>query len=435
MTGEYESLKTVLRTIEAKKDLNKDNIIDKIKTELEEQDQDLYEEWEEDEFGVNHGFSLNISGIEYSKLPLLIIAAQNVYTQNVYTQNGYKKTVEALIKAGANVNAVDQCKRTPLHHAALNGCVDTVEVLLKEGAKVDSVDQYEMTALHNAAENGHKEIVEVLIKNKADNIDAKNCNGSTALYCAALNNHANIVNTLIKAGADVNEKDISGWTALQCAASNGHVDTVEALIKEGANVSAVDKDKRTPLHHAASNGHVDTVEVLIKERANVNAVDKDKRTPLHHAAKNGRVDIVNALIKAGANVKAVDKDGMTYLDYAEKHTKKCAEEKYAEGYAKSESVVKALSDAAFVKARNKAMIAGGVTTLLGTAIAVALFTTGTITAQLIPIVIAVVAVTAAALVVGCATYELLKPSTKVDGAEKPSAALINGQQGVTSIPS
>ncbi|MFT4314482.1 MAG: ankyrin repeat domain-containing protein [Wolbachia pipientis] len=350
MTGEYESLEKVLRTIEAEKDLNLNNIIEKIQEELKEQDQGLYKDWEEGKFDVNHGFSLNISGIEYSKLPLLIIAARN----------GYIKTVGVLLGAEADVNAVDQCKRTPLHHAALNGRVDTVEVLLKAGAKVDSVDQYEMTALHNAAENGHKKIIGVLIENKVDNIDAKNCNGSTALYCAALNNHANIVNALIKAGADVNEKDISGWTALHCAASNGHVDTVEALIKEGANVNAVDKN------------------------------------------------------------------GMTYLDYAEKHTKKCAE-----GYAKGKNVIKALLEergGSFVKARNKSMIAGGVTGLLGTAIAVALFTTGTIAAQLIPIVIAVVAVIAAALVVGCATYELLKPSTKVDGAEKPSAVLTTNEQ-------
>ncbi|QCB62971.1 ankyrin repeat domain-containing protein [Wolbachia endosymbiont of Drosophila mauritiana] len=281
MALEYKSLEEVLSTIEVKEGLNKDNIIKELKTKLEKQDQGLYKEWEKDEFGVNHGFSLNISGIEYSKLPLLIIAARN----------GYTKTVNALIQAGANVNAVDQCKRTPLHHAALNG-------------------------------------------------------------------------------------------------------------------------------------RVDTVEVLIKERANVNAVDKDKRTPLDHAALNGYVDIENALITAGANVNAVDKNGITYLEYAKMHI---------ELYAKSESVVKALLDAggrSFVKARNKAMIAGGVNTLLGTSIAVALFTTGTITAQLIPIVIAVVAVTAAALVVGYATYELLKPSTKVDGAEKSSAALINGQQGV-----
>ncbi|MCA7010199.1 hypothetical protein [Wolbachia endosymbiont of Tribolium confusum] len=86
-----------------------------------------------------------------------------------------------------------------------------------------------------------------------------------------------------------------------------------------------------------------------------------------------------------------------------------------------------------MKARNKAMIAGGVTTLLGTAIAVALFTTGIITAQLVPIVISVVAIAAAALVVGCATYALLKPSTKFDGAEKPSAVLTTNEQQEAAI--
>ena len=323
MTGEYELLKKVLSTIEVKEGLNQDNIIEEIQEELKKQDQGLYQEWEKGEFDVNHGFSLNISGIEYSKLPLLIIAAQN----------GYTKTVKAL-KAGANVDAVDQCKRTPLHHAALNGRVDTVEVLLKEGAKVDSVDQYEMTALHNAAENGYKKIVEVLIANKA-NIDAKNCNGNTALYCAVLNKNANIVNALIKAGA------------------------------------------------------------------NVNAVNKDGQTPLYCARENVRVDegIVNALIKAGANVNAVDRDERTSLDYAEsKNVKKAMLEK---------------GEGSFLKASRKGKIADGVTILLGTAIAVALFTTGIIAAQLIPIVISVVAIAAAALVVGYATYAWSKPSTNL----------------------
>lgn len=46
-----------------------------------------------------------------------------------------------------------------------------------------------------------------------------------------------------------------------------------------------------------------------------------------------------------------------------------------------------------------------------------------------------VAVTAAALVVGCTTYALLKPSTKVDGAKKPIVNLTNEQQRVTGISS
>ncbi|CQD08614.1 ankyrin repeat domain protein [Wolbachia endosymbiont wPip_Mol of Culex molestus] len=311
MIGEYESLGKVLRTIEVKEGLNKDNIIEEIKTELEKQDQGLYKNWEEGKFDVNYVFPLF-----FCECTLLTIAAEN----------GHASVVEVLLKAEANVNAVDSNKW--------------------------------FTPLHVAAENGHASVVEVLLKAKA-------------------------------------------------------------------NVNAVGIEGCTPLHVAAENGHASVVEVLLKAEANVNAVGIEGCTPLHFAAGNGHVDIVNLLLEKGANVNAVDRYGKTPLDYAE-------------GYAKNQDVVKALLDArggSFVKARNKAMIAGGVNTLLGTAIAVALFTTGTITAQLIPIVIAVVAVTAAALVVGCATYELLKPSTKVDGAEKPIVNSINEQQRVTSISS
>lgn len=277
MTGGYESLEKVLKTIEAEKDLNLNNIIEKIKTELEEHDQGLYKNWEEGKFDVNYVFSLF-----FCECTLLTIAAENGYT--------------------------------------------------------------------------------------------------------------NIVNVLLEKEVVVDERDHSGNTVLHLAAKNGHVDVVKVLLEKGANVDEKGWRDATPLHFAARNGHASVVEVLLKAEANVNAVDRYGKTPLD----------------------------------------------YAEGYAKNQDVVKALLDArggSFVKARNKAMIAGGVNTLLGTAIAVALFTTGTITAQLIPIVIAVVAVTAAALVVGCATYELLKPSTKVDGAEKPIVNSINEQQRVTSISS
>uniref|UniRef100_A0AAU7YM53 Ankyrin repeat domain-containing protein n=1 Tax=Wolbachia endosymbiont of Oeneis ivallda TaxID=3171168 RepID=A0AAU7YM53_9RICK len=338
MTGEYESLEKVLRTIEAEKDLNLNNIIEKIQEELKEQDQGLYKEWEKGAFDVNHGFSLNISGIEYSKFPLLIIAARN----------GYTKTVGVLLGVGADINEKDSFSCTALCHAALCGRKEIVEFLISKEADVNVKGSFGCTVLHNAALYGCKEIVEFLTSK----------------------------------GADVNAKDVLNRTALHHAALYGRKEVVEFLISKGADVNAKDKSGRTALHDATRK---EIVEVLLIEKANVNAVDRYGKTPLD--------------------------------------------------YAKNQDVVKALLDAAFVQASKKAMIAGGVNTLLGTAIAVALFTTGIITAELIPIVIAVVAVTAAALVVGCATYELLKPSTKVGEAEEPSAALINGQQGVTSIPS
>ncbi|MFV0948730.1 ankyrin repeat domain-containing protein [Wolbachia endosymbiont of Nasonia giraulti] len=309
----YKSLKKVLRTINDKKDLDKDNIIEKIKTELKEQDQGLYQKWESNGSDVNYVFNSSLSSMKFT---LLTIAAEYGY---------------------ANI----------------------VKILLEKEADVHKKGHFDMTPLHFAARNGY----------------------------------ANMVKILLKKGANVNEK--------------GYFDT-------------------TPLHFAACNGHEKTVEVLLEKGANVNEKGYLDMTPLHFAACNGHEKTIEVLIQAGANVNAVDEYGKTTLGRAKEYIKKCAE-----GYAKGKNAIKALLEAGrgpFVKACNKSMIAGGVTGLLGTAIAVALFTTGTIAVQLIPIVIAVVAVTAAALVVGCATYELLKPSTKVDGAEKSSAVLTTNEQ-------
>ncbi|WP_265042029.1 ankyrin repeat domain-containing protein [Wolbachia endosymbiont (group B) of Melanostoma mellinum] len=347
MTGEYELLKKVLRTIEVKEGLNTDNIIEEIQEELKKQDQGLYQEWEKDEFDVNDAFDILLRRNQ----KLLIIAAQN----------GYTKTVGVLLEAGADVNAKDMLNRTVLHYAALCGRKEIVEFLISKEADVNAKDMLNSTALHHAALYGRKEVVEFLISK----------------------------------GADVNVKDSANRTALHYAALYGHKKITEFFFGRG-----VDFGLKEPLflHNDAKNGLVGIVGILLQEGTNVNAVDLYGKTPLDYAKNQ---DLVKALLDAGGR------------SFVEEHNNK----------------------AMIVKARNKSMIAGGVTTLLGTAIAVALFTTGTITAQLIPIVIAVVAVTAAALVVGCATYELLKPSTKVDGAEKPIVNSINEQQGVTGIPS
>jgi ankyrin repeat protein len=46
-----------------------------------------------------------------------------------------KAMVELLIARGANVNARDEAKRTPLWYARKEGCSEIVELLKKHGAK------------------------------------------------------------------------------------------------------------------------------------------------------------------------------------------------------------------------------------------------------------------------------------------------------------
>ena len=59
---------------------------------------------------------------------------------------------KVLIRNGADVNAVDAEKRTPLHCAACKGYVDIAKVLIRNGANVNAVDGDLNTPLFYAAE-------------------------------------------------------------------------------------------------------------------------------------------------------------------------------------------------------------------------------------------------------------------------------------------
>ena len=59
-------------------------------------------------------------------------------------------TVRLLIDHGAEVNAKDQTKSTPLHLASSVGSIDTVRLLIDHGAEVTAQDVHRMTPLHMA---------------------------------------------------------------------------------------------------------------------------------------------------------------------------------------------------------------------------------------------------------------------------------------------
>ncbi|WP_253302940.1 ankyrin repeat domain-containing protein [Wolbachia endosymbiont of Psylliodes chrysocephala] len=170
------------------------------------------------------------------------------------------------------------------------------------------------------------------------------------------------------------------------------------------------------MHYAASYGHKKMVDTLLKaEGININAVYKPYLwTPLHLAAKNGHIDIVRALVEKGIDLLLKDQNGKTPRDLAKnddmKELLKEAEETQ-------------LRQLAIKRATKNGIIAGCLTALLGTAVAVALFATGTVAVELISIVIAVAAIAAAALAVGGVTYMVLKPSTEMDEVEE--------EQGIT----
>lgn len=118
--------------------------------------------------------------------------------------------LDALLEAGATIDARASSGSTPLHLAAWHGCVEHVAQLVKNGASVTAVTRAGRGPLHFAARRGHAEVIQ----------------------------------TLVAAGADVNQTDSKGMSGLHFASEGGHVEAARALMEEGALVMKAD-DGRT----------------------------------------------------------------------------------------------------------------------------------------------------------------------------------------------
>lgn len=67
-----------------------------------------------------------------------------------------------LLDAGANVQARNVNKQSPMHYAARAGDLPLIKLLHKHGADLNLSDRTRRTVLHEAAAAGHKQVVEFL---------------------------------------------------------------------------------------------------------------------------------------------------------------------------------------------------------------------------------------------------------------------------------
>jgi ankyrin repeat protein len=72
-----------------------------------------------------------------------------------------------LIEAGADLNAEDEDKQTPLHYAATYYEKAIVKILIDAGAKLDVQDKWEKTPWYYANSYMRKEIPELKPKKKS----------------------------------------------------------------------------------------------------------------------------------------------------------------------------------------------------------------------------------------------------------------------------
>jgi ankyrin repeat protein len=138
------------------------------------------------------------------------------------TRLGREDMIEALLQAGAAIDAYNREGHTPLILASYHGHLGATAALITAGATIDAADQGRgNTALMGCAFKGYRHIAAVLIDAGAD-VNKLNSADQTALMLAAMFARDDIVDLLLDAGADPSLTDMAGNTAASVAAAQNN---------------------------------------------------------------------------------------------------------------------------------------------------------------------------------------------------------------------
>lgn len=136
-----------------------------------------------------------------------------------------------------------------LFKAAREGDIELVKQLVKDGADVNARDEHKHTPLMYASFFGQAKTCQVLIDLGAD-VNAKDIQNDTALILAKDSKTAVI---LIKNKADINTQDVYGRTPLMYALENNNLDTAFALTLYRPNLNLLDDRGSSSVMYLANN--------------------------------------------------------------------------------------------------------------------------------------------------------------------------------------
>eukprot|EP00002_Diphylleia_rotans_P003576 TRINITY_DN1246_c0_g1_i3.p1 TRINITY_DN1246_c0_g1~~TRINITY_DN1246_c0_g1_i3.p1 ORF type:complete len:1129 (+),score=201.52 TRINITY_DN1246_c0_g1_i3:275-3388(+) len=267
--------------------------------------------------------------------------------------NGQIEAARVLLSLGANINFVDEHKRTPifwlsttqrfeetrfvaqqgaqindqdangfrpLHYAAKEGNAGMIKVLLELGADPLATSQQKTIALHWAVHSGKAEAVAALLTDRESSkqmIRAKDIDGSSAYLWGVESGSIEILHLLEDAGFSADDADSKGITSLMIACMKGNKDVCTHIIDEKVPLDARDFDGWTALHHASFHGKDAILSLLLKSGAPVDIVGRNGMTPAHCAASKGHIACLNVLAsKSKEALLALDEHKRSCLHWA-----------------------------------------------------------------------------------------------------------------------
>ena len=250
-------------------------------------------------------------------------------------------TIEALLRSGADVNAVEADGTSALAWASHRDNLEVAGLLIRAGANVDAATDYGVTALALACVNRSAAMVDRLLTAGA-NPNVAQWTGETPLIVCARTGAAEAVSALLSSGADVNARETrQGHTALMRAAAGNHPELVRGLVARGADVHARSKGGMTPLLFGSQQGNIESARILLAAGAGIDEapladdqlrrdefggpcatgrrkcfVPRENPTPLVMAAASGHEALALFLLESGADPNGKDAYGWTALHHA-----------------------------------------------------------------------------------------------------------------------
>jgi len=221
---------------------------------------------------------------------------------------GNTTLVNLLMKYGAAVDQKNEHGRTALHYAIgcdydsftprsklMNSYTSTVEELLSAGADTNAMDASGDSPLYLACERGEHEIVKLLLSRGANPNNVKATKRPKyPIHAACRRQHYDLIKLLLEFNADVAVRDQHGKTALH--------GVLESTSRQSSWLYMVGQRQ---VHDDSSRGDasgVDMVQLLVDRGADVNAVSENGETPFYVACSKGLTSVVDKMLEYGAKL-------------------------------------------------------------------------------------------------------------------------------------
>lgn len=152
------------------------------------------------------------------KLMAMYLAGQYLYVSSALKQDDIKTSVQALLAAGARVDAVDHEGCTALHNPLYHAfCPSAVEMLLQQGAPVNHAASYGATPAHVCAAHGVALSLWALAEAGGDWSARIPGLGNLPIHVAASAGNALALRYLVGLGYSLREPNARGETAIHLA--------------------------------------------------------------------------------------------------------------------------------------------------------------------------------------------------------------------------